>query len=249
MYPPLGLGVVEHSAFFSDPFGRIYRSIPQIWATLLALDGPARGRHIRDLHRGIAGVDQHGARYHALDPNTFWWAHATFTWMMFQSIDLFYSGCLDDDQRASLYQQTVAWYGLYGVSMRPVPPDYQAFCVRFDQICAAELELTPAAESAIALAISGEGQLPLVPERLIVPVRPVLGPIGRTIAFGCLPPRVRQRFAVPWSPADGARFRLLCACLRRGFDLVPDRANRATLQLALRRLGSRTRSERYIPAA
>jgi uncharacterized protein (DUF2236 family) len=249
LYPALGRGVVEHSAFFSDPFGRIYRSIPQIWATLLTPDGRARGHHIRDLHRGITGVDEHGARYHALDPNTFWWAHATFTWMMFQSIDLFYSGGLDADQRASLYQETVAWYGLYGVSTRPVPPDYQAFCARFDQVCADELELTPAAEAAIALAISGDGQLPLVPERLVRPVRPVLGPIGRTIAFGCLPPLVRQRFAVPWTAADEARFRLMCACLRRGFDLVPDRANRTTLQWTLRRLGSRTRSERYSPAA
>jgi uncharacterized protein (DUF2236 family) len=249
MYPPLGRGVVEHSAFFSDPFGRIYRSIPQIWATLLAPDGPARGRHIRDLHRGIAGVDEHGARYHALDPNTFWWAHATFTWMMFQSLDLFSSAPLDADRRASLYQETIDWYGLYGVSMRPVPPDYEAFCARFDQICAHELELTPAAESAIALAISGEGQLPLLPERLIRPVRPVLGPIGRTIAFGCLPRVVRWRFAIPWSPGDEARFRVLGVCLRRGFDLLPDRANRSTLQWTLRRLGSRTRSERYIPAA
>ena len=38
MYPPLGAAVAAQSGFFEDPYGRIYRSIPQIWATLLAPD-------------------------------------------------------------------------------------------------------------------------------------------------------------------------------------------------------------------
>ncbi|XES01203.1 oxygenase MpaB family protein [Streptomyces sp. S1D4-11] len=28
--------------------------------------------------RGIKGTDRHGRPYHALDPDTFFWAHATF---------------------------------------------------------------------------------------------------------------------------------------------------------------------------
>ena len=35
MYPPLGAAVAAQSDFFDDPFGRVYRSIPQIWACLL----------------------------------------------------------------------------------------------------------------------------------------------------------------------------------------------------------------------
>lgn len=47
MDPPLGAAVAAQSDFFEDPFGRIYRSIPQIWATVLAPDGRQRARRIR----------------------------------------------------------------------------------------------------------------------------------------------------------------------------------------------------------
>ncbi|WP_245623262.1 oxygenase MpaB family protein [Spirillospora albida] len=78
LHPGIGAGVSEHSAFFDAPFDRIHRSVPQIWATILAPDGADRARAIRDLHRGVGGVDEHARRYHALEPGTFWWAHATF---------------------------------------------------------------------------------------------------------------------------------------------------------------------------
>src|SRR5579875_3636027 len=107
MYPDLGRGVEEHSAFFSEPFERINRSIPQIWAVILAGDGPGRGRAIRDVHRDIKGPVPGGGRYHALEPETFWWAHATFTWEIFRSVQLFHSAGLDQPQREQLYAQTV----------------------------------------------------------------------------------------------------------------------------------------------
>ena len=85
-WPHLGQGVEEHSAFFDEPWDRIHRSVPQIWATILAPDGDERATTIRDLHRDIKGTDRHGQRYHALNPDTFWWAHATFTWEFFQTV-------------------------------------------------------------------------------------------------------------------------------------------------------------------
>ena len=93
LYPPRGAGVAEHSEFFSDPFGRIYRSVPQIWATIFEPDADARARGIRDLHAGIKGTER-GRRYHALDPETFWWAHATFTWEIVRSVELFHAEAL-----------------------------------------------------------------------------------------------------------------------------------------------------------
>src|SRR5205823_5265270 len=89
MYPPLGAAVAAQSGFFEDPYGRIYRSIPQIWATLLAPDADERARKIRDLHRGIKGV-VNGQRYHALEPETFWWAHATFTHLIIRSVERYH---------------------------------------------------------------------------------------------------------------------------------------------------------------
>lgn len=133
MHPGIGAGVAEHSAFFDDPFDRIYRSIPQIWATILAPDGQRRARQIRDIHRTIKGTDHLGGRYHALDPATFWWAHATFTWDIFRSVELFYLHPLSAPDEERLYAETVTWYRRYGVSTRPVPPDYISFRDEFSR--------------------------------------------------------------------------------------------------------------------
>ena len=38
MLPGLGAGVTDHSNFFDDPFDRIYRSVPYIWASIFAAD-------------------------------------------------------------------------------------------------------------------------------------------------------------------------------------------------------------------
>lgn len=93
MLPGLGAGVTDHSNFFDDPFDRIFRSIPYIWGSIFAPDdaeGDVRGRQIRDFHPDIKGVDDQGRRYHALDPDVFWWAHATFTWEMFRAHELYF---------------------------------------------------------------------------------------------------------------------------------------------------------------
>ena len=126
MLPGLGAGVSDHSNFFDDPYDRIYRSIPSIWRSIFAVDdaaGDREGRRIRDFHPDIKGVDHHGNRYHALDPDVFWWAHATFTWEFFRARQLYFPRPLSRPRQELLYAETVTWYRRYGVSDRPVPPD------------------------------------------------------------------------------------------------------------------------------
>ncbi|WP_018657835.1 oxygenase MpaB family protein [Actinomadura flavalba] len=252
MHPGIGAGVFEHSDFFEAPFDRIHRSVPQIWATILAPDGDARAREIRDLHRGITGADERGRRYHALNPETFWWAHATFTWEIFKAAELFHPAVLNAEDREILYAETVTWYSRYGVSMRPVPPDYATFQSEFWRVCAHDLELTPAAARALDIARYGSDTVTLLPvggrradraSRLIAE-RPL-----RLITFGCLPPILRTRFDIPWSPFDQARFAALTAANRQGYRMIPTALNHWALRNTLRYIGAQTRPTRYTPAA
>ncbi|WP_033324443.1 oxygenase MpaB family protein [Actinomadura atramentaria] len=252
MHPAIGAGVGEHSAFFDAPFDRIHRSVPQIWATILAPDGADRARAVRDLHRSIGGADELGRRYHALTPETFWWAHATFTWEIFKAAELFHPATLRAEELEALYAETVTWYSRYGVSMRPVPPDYAAFQSKFWHVCAEELELTPAAARALDIARHGSDTLTLLPvggpraDRAgrLVAERPL-----RLVTFGCLPPIVRLRFAIPWGPLDETAFRALALANRQGYRMVPSGLNRWALQRMLRYIGAHTREGRYRPAA
>ncbi|RDI55612.1 oxygenase MpaB family protein [Nocardia mexicana] len=251
MYPQLGAGVEEHSDFFAEPFGRIVRSVPQIWATILEPDAAARGRHIRDLHRDIGGVDRQGRRYHALQPDTFWWAHATFTWEIFRAVELFHPETLTRADEERLYRDTVRWYEGYGLSMRPVPPDYRSFRIRFDEICSGTLELTPTAARALDIGARGSAAdlLPVLPRPLVRAADGLITPPARILLFGCLPDPVRTRFAIPWTRADRVRFAALTAAVRGGARLVPHPVNRWGVRTALRYVGAYTRPDRYRPAA
>lgn len=247
MHPAIGAAVAEHSAFSDEPFQRVYRSIPQIWSALLLPDGDARGRHIRDLHARIAGTDENERRYHALDPETFWWAHACFTWGIFRSVELFHTSQLDDDEIAQLYAETLTWYDRYGVSDRPVPPDYASFQAKFDRVCSEVLEMTPAVSRAFGTR-TDQASAALSPGspwagRILRMVTPDLG----LFSIGCMPPIVRQRFGLRWSDEKQRSFKRLAAIIRQGSRPLPDRLNHAILRTFLRRIGARTRANRYQP--
>ncbi|MEU8122356.1 oxygenase MpaB family protein [Spirillospora sp. NPDC049024] len=252
MHPGIGAGVTEHSAFFDAPFDRIHRSVPQIWATILAPDGTARARTIRDLHRAIGGVDERARRYHALEPETFWWAHATFTWEIFKAAETFHPGTLTAEDHEQMYAETVTWYSRYGVSMRPVPADYAAFQSKFWHVCTRTLELTPAAARALEIAKHGSDTVTLLPvggARLDRAGRLVIERPLRLITFGCLPQVVRDRFDIPWSPLDQARFAALALANRQGYRMMPTGLNHWALRSMLRYIGAQTRQNRYQPAA
>lgn len=232
MWPHLGQGVEEHSAFFDEPWDRIHRSVPQIWATIFADDADERGRTIRDLHKDIKGTDRHGQRYHALDPDTYWWAHATFTWEMFETCDQWDHRTLSERHREQLYQETVTWYRRYGVSERPVPADHRAFERRFDEICRNELEMTPTAERAVDMALHDRVSPPGMPAA----VAAVATPMMRTMALGGLPPVVRERFGIPWSTVDELALMAFRQVVRDAGRVVPHRLTRGPYLRSIKRM-------------
>jgi len=231
-WPHLGLGVEEHSAFFLEPWDRIHRSVPQIWATIFAEDAESRGRAIRDEHRDIKGTDRDGRRYHALDPETFWWAHATFTWEMFQTADQWDHRTLSARHREQLYQETVTWYRRYGVSDRPVPVDVRAFEQRWDEICRGELELTPTAERAIDMALHQR----VAPPGMPAPVAAIAVPTMTLLAIGGLPAIVRHRFGIPWSTADELRLLAVRQVIRDAGRTIPHRFTRDPYLRSIKRM-------------
>src|ERR1700757_5024518 len=79
MHPQLGAAVEEHSTFFRERWPRLLRSLYPIGGVVFDGDrAPTTGAEVRDYHVEIKGVDDEGRRYHALNPDVFYWAHATF---------------------------------------------------------------------------------------------------------------------------------------------------------------------------
>ena len=224
MYPSLGAGVAEHSDFFDDPWDRIERSLPWIYGVVFDEDGAKTGKQVRGFHNKIHGTDHEGRKYHALDPNTFWWAHATFFDMARDNADTFSHHNLSNAERAKMYNQSVDWYERYGMPMNNVPGDYWSFYDRWNDICDNVLEITPAAERAVEKALTHDGErLPMIPKEIWPIIKPPVGNVLGRLAIGGLPERVRSRFDIPFSTSDKVQYDLFALAVRQNWWMVPDK--------------------------
>ena len=67
-------------------------------------DADVTARQVRNYHRKIEGINTDGQPYRALEPETFWWTHATFHRLMEYKAD-WYGEPLSSGQREQLYAE------------------------------------------------------------------------------------------------------------------------------------------------
>ena len=114
---------------------RLLRSIYPIGGVVFDGDrAPKTGAEVRDYHIGIKGVDEQGRRYSALNPEVFYWAHATFFKSTLLAAEKFGGGLTEADKR-QLFDEHITWYRMYGMSMRPVPKTWEEFQEYWDHMC------------------------------------------------------------------------------------------------------------------
>ncbi|OEV03004.1 oxygenase MpaB family protein [Streptomyces oceani] len=224
MHPALGAGVAEHSRFFEERWQRLFRSLYPIGGVVY--DGPRAvetARQVRGYHDTVRGMDRRGRPYHALDPDTFYWAHATFFMLTVLIADRFGPG-LDEAAKRQLFDEHVRWYRLYGVSMRPVPESWEEFQAYWDRMAAEVLEDNQPTRDVLDIGrIARPPALSWLPERVW---RVLRGPQARVtvwLTVGLFPPAVRERLGYRWSVRDERRLRLLGRVVRQAWRLVPPR--------------------------
>lgn len=222
MHPQLGAGVEEHSTFCDERWQRLFRSLYPIGGCVYDGDRAAEtARTVRDYHRTIHGVDKHGRPYSALNPDTFFWAHATFI-MIPVLICEYFGTPLTHEEKERLYAEGVQWWRLYGLSMRPVPPDWDAFERYFADMAVNVLEDNKATRDVLDIAgIAKPPFLRLLPDPLWAIVRiPVTRSFVR-LTVGMYPEAVRDRLGYRWSSADERLLRLTGATVAAAWTLVP----------------------------
>lgn len=230
MHPAIGKGVLDHSNFFENPSDRVFRSLPRILGAVYDADADTTGKEVRDFHKPIKGSLPTGESYHALDPSTFWWAHATFQYMAEQVVDRWDRRTLTPDEREQLYQEGVEWYRRYGVSDRAVPATRGEFQAEWDRVCAEELEMNDAVRFVLKIldaprlpAIHDHGTIP-PPIKWLVDQKPVRRAVAyplRVIAVGGLPAIVRERFDIPWTRRHQREFTFMRAFVAATWRALP----------------------------
>ncbi|MEU3464117.1 oxygenase MpaB family protein [Streptomyces sp. NPDC006733] len=222
MHPELGAGVAEHSRFFEERWERLFRSLYPIGGVVY--DGPRAAetaRAVRGYHDTITGVDGSGRPYHALNPGTFYWAHATF-FVLTMHVAEYFGGGLTDAQRRQLFDEHVRWYALYGVSMKPVPATWEEFQAYWERMCADVLEDNAPTRQVLDVgAVVRPPVLRLLPAPVWAAARIPLARLTVWMTVGMYPQAVRDRLGYAWTPRDERRLRALGHLVHQGWRLVP----------------------------
>ena len=224
MHPQLGAAVMDYSTFFRERWPRLMRSLYPIGGVVFDGDrAPATGAEVRDYHVDIKGADEQGRRYHALNPDVFYWAHATFFVGTIHVAERF-GGGLTEEQKRQLFDEHLQWYRMYGMSMRPVPASWEEFQVYWDHMCRNVLENNFAARAVLDLT-----ELPKppfaqrVPDWLWKAQRKLLAPLMVWVTVGLYDPSVRELMGYTWSSRDEWLHRRFGTIVRLIFAFVPRR--------------------------
>jgi uncharacterized protein (DUF2236 family) len=242
MYPELGAGVTDHSIVLQEPLQRVARSVYPIMGVVYDGDrAPLTGAQIKSYHRDIKGVDAAGRRYHALNPETFYWAHATFFMLILKTAEYFCGG-LTEAEKHQLFDEHVRWYRMYGMSMRPVPRTWEEFCEYWDRTCREQLEINQAALDILHIRIP-KPWFVLMPTPVWDQLfRPLLAG-QRWVAAGVFEPVLREKAGMRWTPGDEVLLRLFGKLVELAFVAVPDE-----IRLHPRALSAYRRASGRIPA-
>ncbi|MGF6885563.1 cytochrome P450/uncharacterized protein (DUF2236 family) [Nocardia sp. GAS34] len=212
----LAKGVQDHSVFFEDTLARGRRTGPPIAKTLYSADPFYWGRTVRDFHKPIKGtIDSDGSRYHALNPELYYWAHATFVDQTIYTTDTFIRR-LSYAEKAQIFEESKIWYRLYGVSDRSQPQTYEEFLAYWDSMLERFVP-TPIIRYATGYIRKGVPQ-PKRLRRLPAPAwRLLSAPLNgviRTVIVGTLPQQMREVCDLEWDAQRERRFQRFAAAMR-----------------------------------
>lgn len=225
MHPAIDAALRQHSDFFENPWNRLLRSSGPILGVIY--DRPGRSAEtaswIRDQHKPIKGETASGAKYHALNPDAFYWAHATF----FESIIAvqgFLGNPMPRYDQERLYDESIGWYEMYGLTMRPVPESYAAFEAYWEHMVNDGLEATEVAVGTFKGSMKVPSPYPALNGLPWLVMKPFVTRAPTFVARGTLPPPARATLGLKWSPADAIALRGMLAPLQYGWPLVPEQA-------------------------
>ncbi len=240
MLPSLGQGVEDHSVWFAETLARLQRSIPPIYATVYGADPVGSGHEVRDFHRSIRGRLPDGSPYSALNPDTYYWAHACFVEHLITATDTFIRR-LTRAEKERLFAESVTWFERYGVSSRGTPRSYAEFEDYFAHALDERLVAHRTASYGVGYATKGWPRPRRVPRPVWWLVRRPADAISSSLTIGGLPPRARTILGLPWDEVRERRYRRFARWCRAAsglYERLPPRLRMHPIPLgAFRREG------------
>jgi len=213
-HPSVVAGVNQTGMYDRNPWKRLQRTLVLTYAITFGTKAEAQAAadRINEVHSRINGIDPvTGERYDALDPHLLLYVHATLidSALLYEELTV---GRLDDAGRQRFHEEQMLAAELVRIPKEIIPPTVPALRAWLaDVIDRGELRVTEGARRVAGLFVDPPPDAEW---------RPVLPQVAR-LAFGTLPPVVREMYGVRWSGAKDAALRSSFAAARLIHPLIP----------------------------
>lgn len=238
MLPSLGQGVEDHSVWFDETIARLQRSIPPIFRTVYGTDPEGTGRQVRDFHTGIKGKLPDGSAYSALNPDTYYWAHATFVEHMVTATETFIRP-LTPAEKDQIIGESVTWFERYGVSSRSItggmPRTWAQFEAYWEDALARRLVRHRVAAYGVGYTTKGWPRPRRMPRLAWQVVERPINAVSSSLTIGGLPPRAREILGLPWDERRERRYQRFARLCRAANPLI----SRIPVHLRMARIPAR----------
>jgi len=221
MHPAVGQALQDHSNFFENPWDRFSRSLPPIVGVVYDDTSAQTGARVRGYHDGIKGRHADGRRYHALDPEVFWWTHATFIEVII-AMNEFFGTPLTGEEKDQLVREGVTWWRRYGMSDQPVIDNYRDFAAYWERMLEEGLESNPTTDWAFEVDLGRVPPYPGVPTPVWRLTARTFGRFNLWLTVGTMPPKARETLGLSWSTRDAVAFRAFAGLVKTAWPLVPE---------------------------
>jgi uncharacterized protein (DUF2236 family) len=211
-HPVVAAGVVEHSTYATDPFGRLMRTLASSFDVVFGdrQQADAAIRRVNAIHASVRGRLPDGAPYSARDPEALLWVHATLVDTALRVYSRFVEPLTAADEQA-YHEEAALVAERLGVAPSDLPDrvgDLRAWMA--GMIDSGRIRVTPHARR---IAVTVLRPIPWVP-----------GPAweaAHLVSLATLPESLRRQYGLRWSAAREHGIERLAALSRRTLPLLP----------------------------
>jgi uncharacterized protein (DUF2236 family) len=211
-HPSVAAGVVQHSTYATDPFGRLLRTLESSFSVVFGSrsDAEATIRRVNAIHRAVRGSRADGEPYDALDPEALLWVHATLVDTALRVYDRFVAPLTDADEQR-YHEESARVAVALGVPNDAVPATIRELRDWMDEmVVSGRVRVTPDARR-IARTV-------LYPTRF--PPR-VAWDAAHLVSLATLPDAIRRQYGLGWSDARERGMRRIASVTRAVLPWLP----------------------------
>lgn len=235
VHPLAMAGVIQHSDFRADPWGRLFRTAEYVGVTTFGTSVEAKraGAKVRGIHGKLAGIEpESGLSYRVNDPELLRWVHCCEA-ESFLSTAVRCGLRLSRAEQDRYYAEQTRQAALVGLDPTDVPGD-SASMVDYFQDMRAQLHVTAEARRTVSFVL-----WPPMPTRvrLGTPARPAWAALAAA-SVAMLPRWARRLYRLPGVPTTDLGATVAGVAFRSGLLVVPGRLrNGPHLKAAQQRMG------------